>query len=60
MYGHQTRIRAVLYWKLLVAAGPLLLTGCAVGSATGQTTLADQIQTFIVDFAREALAAYLL
>lgn len=41
----------------------LLLAGCdVVGEATdGSTTgLADQITTFVADFARQALAAWLL
>lgn len=54
------RHRRILKW-LMVGCGPFAgLVGCA-GSTTGTNeTAAESLQTFFGDFARQALAAFLL
>ena len=60
MRYNQMSIRRVLNWKLLVGLSLLLTAGCTVGAQTSQLTPAEQIQAFITDLARQALAAFVL
>jgi hypothetical protein len=51
-----THARCLLNWKLLAALGLLLAAGCTATSETEP----GLIRTFIGDFARQALAVFLL
>jgi hypothetical protein len=53
--------RTIVRW-LVTAATVLAVVGCQDGAATGTGTqsLPEMVQSFIVDFARQALAAFLL
>jgi hypothetical protein len=56
MLFDRTRALCVSNWKFLTAAGLLVVTGCRAG-ASGED---GPIQTFIMDFARQVLAALVL
>jgi len=63
MFSDRTHAGYVSHWKLLMAAGLLALAGCQAATSAAGTDLFGpdgQIQTFLVDFARQALAALVL
>jgi hypothetical protein len=63
MNRHRNIVRSVLSWKLLAAAGLLVVTGCQLATGPlGATTSGEtgQVQTFVADFIRQALAAFVL
>lgn len=63
MFFDRSRAGYILHGKLLMAAGLLVLAGCQAATNVAGTDLFGpdgQIQTFIVDFARQALAALVL
>lgn len=59
----QNNVRWVSSWKLLAVGGLLAVTGCQFATETLGTTSSDgtgQVQTFVADFIRQALAAFVL
>ncbi len=61
--GHESRYRGRLFGAIVVGVVVLLLSGCdgsTQSDASNLNALCDTLSTFIQDFARQAVAAWLL